>query len=579
MANKLEKRQSQRRSLLPAMLQPSRPASTASSTSSSSHRRTVSVPVVDTRSTHSRTRSWLPAFLRPAPEPEQAAPAPPPPPPKDAPASRTVQRRSFQPGMGAPRPLGGLYTQTQSKENEKPLPAVRALSPVAEEHFSPVPASMAAEEPHFAFEALPPQRDLQHRLASWDWSSEGSTMSRRESSGGPRGTIYGDEEVFTGALSQDEWPQEEVLQDDRASTPRQDSVEPASPPPQRPRAPSQPFEHVDPQSSYLDIAAIPSTALDDRAINFGNPFSLHQPPASYLSAILPSRPPSMMSFAADPTPSPRPPLTINPHLPPSRKVSNISASVYSSGDASASSSEDEEEDALPTAGPDLQSYFSPITPADLRTPLSGLAISNTPTPTVSSSPKASRRSSRSNSGIYPRRRSSGARPASTSSFSTATASARPSPLFDTEIFSTGASSPSVSSTMDRTSSWQSSAAKTSIDESALLSPRAVKREPLPRSASAPQGVGLWRQDWHMNARLSRYVAREQAPRWEDGALPGEGSSGSEQEISVETQSARIKEYCHRELQRRREERHQRYLVERNEWYGERESEVTFGAAV
>ncbi|GAA5885019.1 hypothetical protein JCM6882_007194 [Rhodosporidiobolus microsporus] len=561
MANKLEKRvQGQRRSFLPLSNQPFEPPSEPSSAiPPSSHKRSVSAPFGTARPGHARSRSWLASLLKPAVKPEASAPAPP---PKDPAASR---RAASSPGPVPTRAKHGdvdtnPYAQLAGKENEKPLPPVlRTLSPVAEER-----SFVSVASPMSTFSSLPPQRELQQRLASWDWSSEGGdgpceTLSSTHSS--RRTTLSREEEqVYSGEDARGRNSDGAVAPGLFASSEAlSDHSQPST------ALPPQPFERVEPESSYLDVPALPASATLPALVNFGNPFSADAPSTQYLSAILPSRPPSNLSFVTTTEPSSsssRPPLHIDTHPPPSRKVSDVSASVYS---RNASFAYGDENDTPETAVPNpvLQSYFSPITPADVRTPLSGLAIPGTVTPvSPPRSPQTTRRASRSS--VSQRSSARTTRVASTSSHTTTT-SLHPSPIFDVDIFS------------HPPSSVRTAASSAFEPSNLLLSPRGEVKPPSPArpasSASSGSHQGVWREDWTIDARMSRYFPPQEESTEE------EEEKENERELSMAEESRRIEEYCIRELSRRKQERHRRYLDERQTLYGESEADVAYGAAV
>ncbi|BGP19035.1 hypothetical protein JCM10213_009255 [Rhodosporidiobolus nylandii] len=546
MGIKTDKRSSsQRRSLLPSLRGSTNKADAASSASRSAaaHRRTVSAPFSSTSSgSLPRSRTWLTSLLKP---PDDADPVAPAPPPKDAPLSRP-QRRSYQPGMGSLRdpPRGGVWDTDAGKENQKPLPPMRALSP-----------------------------NLQHRLASLD--RRGSLPPKRAS--WQDATDTAGEEIFSGQDVRSRWPSQEALHEPAFSR-RDDGVQasrisstPYRQAPRRSLSGAPALEAFDPSKSYLDVPAITSASTE--AVSFANPFTSFPPQSDYTSALLPPRPPSSSSFVPH-LPASRPPLSIDPHLPPSRKPSNLSASVYSAG-----GSFSDEGSGPETAGPvpPLRSYFSPITPADLSTPLSGLAISCTATP-VASPPRSPAYTRHSRLGSGAASRPLPYRLSSTSSQSTAI-STRASPLFDTRIFSAPSSVlTAASSSFDRNSPLPP-------DKPFFSSPFTAAKTQPSRSATSsplPHDNGTWRQDWSINAPLSRYVhpddraalfAKEQPPE-----MPDSEASDSDRELTREEELEKIERYCRREIDRRRRERHQRYLDERLALYGEEEAQVVFGAA-
>ncbi|GAA5857302.1 hypothetical protein JCM8547_002208 [Rhodosporidiobolus lusitaniae] len=420
------------------------------------------------------------------------------------------------------------------------------------------------------FTSLPPQRDLQ-RLASWDWSgddgvAELSTTTRfRDSSDGSHQSA--EEEVYSGENALSSRASQRTLQDvSRSPSPIPDAPDEQA----RGRRARFPLQHIEPAADHLDDPALSAPVVVEQPISFGNPFSADNPPSHDLSFVLPSRPPSSLSFIPNhPIASTaRPPLTLDLDFPTSRKISTVSNSVYS--ESGRNSFADEEEPAPCTAGPThLQSYFSPITPADLRTPLSGLAISadSPPVPKLPS-PEATRMSTRQVS----------------SSSSRSAATSQPSPLFDVHIFSSS-NPPSVlsaaSSTFDPPSPFLPRTSDS--DENARCSTTSIRKKPLrPALSPTPSSSsgnaleqGTWREDWAIDARMSRYYPREKnreaqatEMRWEDGA---------DEAYSRNAEVRRIMEHGTRELGRRRRERHQRYLDERKMLYSEEEHQVSFGA--
>ncbi|GAA5828983.1 hypothetical protein JCM11251_004087 [Rhodosporidiobolus azoricus] len=562
MANKLEKRvQGQRRSLLPLSTHSSDgPSKPSSNHRPASHKRSVSAPFSTARTGHGRSRSWLATLLKPAAEPTAPAPPPKPSPPQHRPGHLRAPAIGRQYSSVASNP----YAHVAGKENEKPLPPVlRTLSPVVEERSFVSPAS-----PLSSISSFPTQRDLQQRIASWDWSSEGAgtaraslnsgSSSRRTTLSREEGEVHAGEDargrrenaddiapgLFAGLVETPEVIEAEAVQ----------SLEP--------------LEHVEPESSYLYITALPSTSPPAH-VQFCNPFSIEPTPEhDCTSAILPLRASSSLSFHTTVQPvssSSRPPLYIDTHPPPSRKVSDASLSVYSRSASFAL----EEEDQLPhrtAPDPCLQSYFSPITPADLRTPLTGLAISATPA-SAPHLPLNSTRQPHISTASARRTSTRPSRVSSTSSQSTTT-SLHPSPIFDVDIFS----HPPSSVRTGFSSAFEPSDVRHSPSTD-IKSP-SMRSRASSASASSGSHEGTWRAGWTIDARMSRYF-----PPPEEGSFAGAASKENGRPLSAAEEASRIEEYCVRELERRKQERHRRYLDERRMLYGEWQSDVTFGAAV
>lgn len=411
------------------------------------------------------------------------------------------------------------------------------------------------------------QADLQRRLASWDWSSDGAgeQSSRRrfvDSEEGGAGGTSADEEVFAGVDARSRTPSQATLQDNApaaysfasASSPSHHNLDTSF---------SQPLPPLEPSDSYQNIAAIPSP-IHSPAIDFTsvNPFDSLNPPTFYPSTIRPSRPPSMVSFL--PESASRPPLTIDPNFSHSRDDSRDSTtSIYSDNER-----QSPYEEAEPTtARIEPSSFFSPITPVELRKPLSGLAISSSTPPRPSPiSPRDIKRTSRQSPLAF----RSPALSRTTSSQSTATSYA--SPVFDVNIFSTPATVSTVASSTFDSSSFTSSC------------PHAKPMSRIPSSSSHTSSThhltgGTWRQDWAVNARMSRYISRDEfelakyeAKQREPTTQYSDESEEDREEdgdLSLEEEQRRIEEFCEREMMRRKTERHERFLEEQERLARER----------
>ncbi|GAA6012610.1 hypothetical protein JCM10207_009056 [Rhodosporidiobolus poonsookiae] len=568
---------------MPAFTQSSNHSSASSSSSSnSSHRRTVSTPAaLSTARGHVRSPSaWLSSFFKPTDNAQPAQPAPPPPPPKDA-SSRPTQRHSLPPPPRTPADTvsqlpSDVHATQADKENEKPLPRVRALSPIVEE--SP---SFRRPSEQSSFGSFSLNRDLQHRLASWDWSSSGGTETiKYDDELGARWSAYrdgedGGEEVYRGA-GEDERGQR--TSDSPLHLAHDQPMFQLSAPESPPLSTNTALETVQPDASYLAVAALCSASTSPSTVDFANPFSASPPIRDVPSALLPSRPPSSLSIVPEHPGRVLPPLTIAAPFP--RQDSTISQSVYSNAAS-------DDEDDLETAGPEPRSYFSPITPASRSPDLSALAISSASSPSHPPIPAVSTTLSGESSPVVSNPsphlfRPSQVRHVSASSQSTAT-SVRPSPLFDEGIFTApGSSSTAATSCFEPQPSLPSPGAGEAV-ASCTSSPVVEARptlSPASSSSSTSAEQGIWRHDWHLRARMSRYIPRDIFDALDFSEVAPNHVDDEERALSRDEELRRIEEYCRRELERRKQERHRRYLVEREMLYGEKaEGDVIYGAAV
>ncbi|GAA5973249.1 hypothetical protein JCM11641_003035 [Rhodosporidiobolus odoratus] len=575
----------QRRSLLPSFKPTTSKENPSTRPISSSHHRSQSTPLASTDASNTLPRSrssWLSAFLRSASETEDLPPAPP---PKDAPSKLTAQKSYFF-GGSLPRnwPRAGAWDVDENeKPKEKPLPPVlRALSPVAEESFfSPSPLLDSPPAPRL---------NLQQRLASWEWNGEkkGSVRDRGKESE-KKGSRQVNEEAWTIGHNEPQSAPQESSTDEALESPV-DTLPPASR--NRPAAPlpflTQALEAVEPEASYLGIAALPSSSASSPfgLVSFANPFS-PPPPASSQPANArtpPPRPPSAASTVHASPPS-RPLHTIDSQYPAMRKISTVSASVYSQGGSISFSDRDDLANAIYFAIRDCQG--SEPLPADPGALLSELAIENAPpVPYVAHAPPL-RRASSSATTVAGSLRPPQPRISSVSS-TTTTISANPSPLFDTSIFS---SPPSCRSTA--TWSFEScSPLEATMKEEAppqgnsslrfpITPPAEAAANPLALDPPSASDRGTWRRDWNLEACMSRYLGGEGDALSVKEIAPSlllDGESDEELELSREEELDRIYKYCEREAERRRKERHSRWVEERRE-KGEDGTDVVFGAAL
>ncbi|BGP37368.1 hypothetical protein JCM10450v2_001277 [Rhodotorula kratochvilovae] len=327
---------------------------------------------------HSRTRSFLTGLLKPSAGPKRASL---PPPPTTSSRPSQTQVTAGDAGLRAPAARRKRVSAPADFKGKASVSSPRLLpSPYSPTMGSP-PRSISRSSSYLDAKPLPLDGDQKMRLAAWEWGGDGDEREYLETEapeqaydkGKSRAYDHEDEDDEHGPAAQRAWQgwlrtsTVDDLGNLRPSYSMPEGISRFSVASDTPSTiafpgPSfaAPYTDVDPHTSHHFIPAgqrnlspIPETeaAIDDNA--------------SSRSALI--RSPVFPLRAGPSTVTSRPVLHINPGLPPSRKPSNMSMSVYSRH-----SIIEQENDDAPEPDAHLRSYFSPDTPAPVS--LEGLAI-------------------------------------------------------------------------------------------------------------------------------------------------------------------------------------------------------------
>ncbi|GAA6047706.1 hypothetical protein JCM3770_001733 [Rhodotorula araucariae] len=462
---------------------------------------------------HGRTRSFLTGLLKPSTSTKRSSL---PPPPTASPRPSQTHGPTADAGLRAPAARRKRISAPADFKGKESVSAPRLLPAPFSPNMGSPPRSVSRSSSYLDTKPLPLDGDQKTRLSSWEWGGDGAERGSLQAGSAKQANDKGKSKANDDVDSGDDygaaaqrarqgWAHTSTVDDLehlRASSSMPDGISRlsiASDTPSTIAFPGPSFvaphsvdphmSHPSPATGQRNLSPIPETETVDGDRGPRIPFV--SPP------VCPNR-------TGATAVSSRPILHINPGLPPSRKPSNMSMSVYSRQ----SIVEQEHDDTEPEM--QLRSHFSPDTPPPCS--LEGLAIRSaspalspaTPAPplpllehaVVQPLPKPS---TPAQFALATKPSFSGFRWASSSSIETVTSVAgerTPPSLFDEPYL------PAPSSVLT---------AATSTFEAAAPSPAAS-------DDGGEKGVyvherGMWREDWRwtMLRRSMLVVDRELAP--------------------------------------------------------------------